>query len=51
MRAFLLIIPLPVAAFDWHPANQVSIAWDAVTVKDDGSALADTDVIEYSVYV
>ena len=38
-------------AVDWHTANQVTVAWDAVTVREDGSALPAGESIEYSVYV
>lgn len=38
-------------AFTWHTANQFTVAWDAVTVKDDGKPLPATDSIEYTLYV
>lgn len=36
-------------AFTWYTANQYTIAWDAVTEKSDGTAIPDTDTVEYSV--
>ena len=51
LTVFLFIIPLPVAAFDWHTANQTTIAWDAVTLNQDGGTLPAADTVEYSVYV
>lgn len=38
-------------AFEWFTANQYTIAWDAVTLKSDGSDLPSTDTIEYVAYL
>jgi hypothetical protein len=41
----------PVAALDWHTADQATVAWDAVTVNTDGGHLGAQDNVEYSVYL
>ena len=38
-------------AFEWFPANQRTVAWDAVTLKTDDAPIDATDTIEYSVYL
>ena len=38
------------AADSWKTANQITIAWDAVTTLGDGSALPAGNVIKYDVY-
>ena len=34
----------------WHPANQVTLAWDAVTTLHDGTAVPAGSVVKYQVY-
>ena len=53
----LLIIPFilwafaqPATAFEWHQANETTIAWDAVETLADGAALPTGDAIKYQVY-
>lgn len=50
--AALIIIAVPLVpdAFEWHIANQVTVAWDAVTDRSDGTPLPTGDGIEYVVY-
>lgn len=51
---FLLILLLPLVVFaqvQWITANQVTIAWDAVTTKDDGTPLGPTDTVIYGIYI
>lgn len=34
----------------WYPANQATVAWDAVTKLSNGAAIPAGDVIQYVVY-
>lgn len=38
-------------AIDWKKTNQATVAWDAVTVLEDGTALPADDVVKYRVYL
>ncbi len=38
-------------AFTWHTANQNTVAWDAVTTLDDGSAIPTDNTVEYAVFL
>lgn len=38
------------SAQTWHPANQVTLAWDAVTALHDGTPIPVTDIVRYQVY-
>lgn len=38
-------------AQEWKTANQVTVAWDAVTVKQDGEAIPAEDIVEYTLYL
>ncbi len=35
----------------WYPANQKTVAWDAVTKLDDGTALPADSTVQYRIYV
>jgi len=35
----------------WYPANQKTIAWDAVTTLDDGSPIPTGETIRYQIYI
>lgn len=35
----------------WYPANQKTIAWDAVTELDDGSPIPSDDKVKYQIYI
>jgi len=52
LAAMALSITMGAAqAASWHTANQLTVAWDAVTTKDDGGALGAGETIEYVVYM
>ena len=36
---------------DWHTANQVTLGWDTVTTKTDGTVIPATDKVKYKVYI
>lgn len=36
---------------DWHTANQVTLAWDAVTEMQNGDPIPATDKVKYKVYI
>jgi hypothetical protein len=38
-------------AIDWKKTNQATVAWDAVSVLGDGTALPAGDVVKYRVYL
>lgn len=44
------VLPGPVIAQSFVTANQVTVAWDAVTQLSNGDPLPATDSMEYSVY-
>ncbi len=46
-----LMMGAQASAFDWHTANQITVAWEAVTTKTDGTPLAADDTVEYVVYL
>lgn len=49
-----LILPIFVmdaGAIDLVPANQLTIAWDPVTLNDDGTGVEPGQVVEYQVYI
>lgn len=51
---FLFLLLLPVIVFaqvEWVTDNPLTIAWDAITTKDDGTPLGPTDTVVYGVYI
>ena len=53
-RAFIILAILffasAASAQVWHPANQVTLAWDAVTTLQDGTNIPAGSTIKYQVY-
>lgn len=48
---FLLLFFAPACfAQVWHPANQATVEWDAVTKRSDGSAIPAGDTVKYQVW-
>lgn len=50
----LLLLLTPAIAFavdNWHTANQITVAWDAVTQLSDGSPVPPTSTINYKIYI
>jgi len=35
----------------WVSANQVTVAWDAVTTLSDGTPIPETDTVQYNIYL
>jgi hypothetical protein len=46
-----LAFALPGFCVEWRSTNQATIAWDAVTTLDDGSALPAGHTVKYRVYL
>lgn len=46
----LFSMPLIVYAQTWVPANQVTIAWDAVTRLEDGSPIPSGQTVTYTIW-
>jgi hypothetical protein len=38
-------------SFEWRPANQGTVAWDAVTTLSDGNPIPATDTVKYKIYL
>ena len=47
----LLLLPCCASAQTWHTTNQVTLAWDAVTLLDNGQPVPATDTVKYQTYV
>ena len=41
----------PAAGMDWHKAEKIGVAWDAVTTDVDGGTFPQGSIIEYEVYI
>jgi hypothetical protein len=50
IAAALVAFAAPAQAQTWHTANQVTLAWGAVTTLADGTAIPAADVVKYQVY-
>jgi len=49
---FMLLLGQDLSAQDsWYPANQVTVAWDAVTTLTDDTPIPAGDAVTYSVYM
>jgi hypothetical protein len=46
-----LAFPILVSGQEWHTANQVTITWDAVAEMSDGTAILETDIVEYKIHL
>lgn len=42
--------PSEAASINWHPTNQATVSWDAVSTFSDGSALPADSTVQYAVY-
>lgn len=51
ISAVFLTMGARAQAFEWFTANQYTIAWGAVTLKSDGTAIPGTDAVEYVAYL
>jgi len=54
MLAFVMVILLSVAvsmAQVWHPLNQATVAWDAVTELSNGDPVPEIDTVFYRTYM
>ena len=47
----VLLLPVTAGAIEWRTANQVTVAWDAVTKLVDGSAIPSGSTVQYLVLV
>ena len=49
--AALIAVPIAYSAVDnWYPANQRTVAWDAVTTLEDGTPLPEGSTVSYEVF-
>lgn len=46
-----MMVSVVFAQVTWITANQVTIAWDVVTTKGDGTPLDPTDIMVYGIYI
>jgi hypothetical protein len=52
LLAFALIVPGARAqSMNWKTTNQITVAWDAVTTMNDGSAIPSGSTVQYQVYI
>uniref|UniRef100_A0A6M3IGW2 Uncharacterized protein n=1 Tax=viral metagenome TaxID=1070528 RepID=A0A6M3IGW2_9ZZZZ len=49
--ALLLLLPLNASAIEWRTANQVTVAWDAVTTLEDGTTIPAGSTVQYQVFI